>query len=178
MSAAPPAWLRGWMPIAVGVVVLDQLTKWWAVENLQDRDIDLFWTLRLHLSYNTGMAFGQGHDQGWGPIIGVVAMVVIVVLLLGLRREGGRLTEVAVGLIIGGAVGNVIDRIFRSPGWLRGGVVDFIDFQWFPIFNVADMGITIGGFLMVGGAWWASRHQETVPSSVDSVAPDRPDRPT
>lgn len=180
MKATPPAWLRGWMPIALGVVVLDQLTKWWAVENLQDRDIDLFWTLRLNLSYNTGMAFGQG--QGWGPIIGVVAMVVIVVLLLGLRREGGRLTEIAVGLIIGGAVGNVIDRIFRSPGWLRGGVVDFIDFQWFPIFNVADMGITIGGFLMVGSAWWASRHtvgseSPDGPSAARSVAtPDGPER--
>ena len=155
MSARPPAWLRGWMPVAAAVVVVDLLTKLWAVENLQDRDIDLFWTLRLNLSFNTGMAFGQGQD--WGPDIGANAMVVIVVLLLGLRREGGRLTEVAVGLIIGGAVGNVIDRLFRSPGWLRGGVVDFIDFQWFPIFNIADMAITIGGVLMVAGAWWASR---------------------
>ena len=151
------------MPIAVAVVVLDQLTKWWAVGQLDDRDIDLVWTLRLNLSYNTGMAFGQGED--WGPIIGVVAMVVIVVLLLGLRRDGGRLTEVAVGLIIGGAVGNVIDRLFRSPGWLRGGVVDFIDFQWFPIFNVADMAITVGGFLMVGGAWWTARAAKASPAS-------------
>jgi signal peptidase II len=170
------------MPIALGVVVLDQLTKWWAVENLQDRDIDLFWTLRLNLSYNTGMAFGQG--QGWGPIIAVIAMVVIVVLLLGLRREGGRLTEIAVGLIIGGAVGNVIDRVFRSPGRLRGGVVDFIDFQWFPIFNLADTGITVGGFLMVGGAWWASRQHAPVDpvgpdiADVDSSTPDEPEPST
>ncbi len=168
MSSAPPSWLRGWMPIALAVVVFDQLTKWWAVENLQDRDIDLFWTLRLNLSYNTGMAFGQGQGEGVGPIIAVIAMVVIVVLLLGLRREGGRVTEVAVGLIVGGAVGNVIDRIFRSPGWLRGGVVDFVDFQWFPIFNVADAAITIGGILMVAGAWWAARHPEPAPAPSES----------
>ena len=63
-------------------------------------------------------------------------------------RCGGRRARpatVAVGLVIGGAAGNVVDRLFRSPGWLRGAVVDFIDFQWWPIFNVADMAITIGG---------------------------------
>jgi signal peptidase II len=142
--------------VAVAVVVLDQLTKWWAVNELDDRDIDVVWTLRFHLSYNTGMAFSRGQD--WGPLIGVVALVIVVVLLLSLRRGSSRLTEVTVGLIIGGAIGNIIDRLFRSPGWLRGGVVDFIDFQWFPIFNVADMAITIGGVLLVTSSWYLGRH--------------------
>ena len=150
--------------VAVAVVVLDQLTKWWAVETLDDRDIDIVWTLRLHLSYNTGMAFSRG--QNWGPLIGVVALVIVVVLLLSLRRGSSRLTEVTVGLIIGGAIGNIIDRLFRSPGWLRGGVVDFIDFQWFPIFNVADMAITIGGVLLVTSSWYVGRHT----SHADTVA--------
>jgi signal peptidase II len=141
--------------VAVAVVVLDQLTKWWAVRTLDDRDIDLFWTLRLNLSFNTGMAFSRG--ENWGPLIGVVAMVIVVVLLLSMRRSVNRLTDVTVGLIIGGAIGNIIDRLFRSPGWLRGGVVDFIDFQWFPIFNVADMAITIGGALLVISSWIAGR---------------------
>lgn len=154
MSSSPP-FLRGWAPIAAVVVVLDQLTKWWAVRTLDTRNIDVVWTLRLNLSFNSGMAFGSG--RGWGPVIGVVALVVIVVLLLNLRKESGRLTDIAVGLIVGGAIGNVLDRLFRSPGWLRGSVVDFIDFQWFPIFNVADMGITIGGFLMVAASWWSAR---------------------
>ena len=147
--------MRRWAPIALTVVVLDQLTKWWAVNTLDTRDIDIVWTLRLHLSFNSGMAFSQG--EGFGPIIGVVALVVIVVLVVGLRRETNPLTDVAVGLIVGGAIGNVIDRLFRDPAWLRGAVVDFIDFQWFPIFNVADMGITIGGFLLVGASWWSAR---------------------
>ena len=146
--------------VAIAVVVLDQLTKWWAVSTLDDRDIDLVWTLRFHLSYNTGMAFSRGQD--WGPVIGVIALVIVVVLLLSLRRGSGRLTEVTVGLIIGGAIGNVIDRLVRDPGWLRGGVVDFIDLQWFPIFNVADMAITIGGGLLILNSWIASRTERSL----------------
>ena len=56
---------------------------------------------------------------------------------------------VAVGLVIGGSIGNVLDRLFRGEGWLRGQVVDFIDLQWWPIFNVADMAIVVGGVLLV-----------------------------
>jgi signal peptidase II len=160
MNVSPRS-MRGWAPTAAIVVIVDQLTKAWAVDRLSDRDIDLFWTLRLNLSYNTGMAFSAG--QEWGPVIGVIAMLVVVALLLSMRRQSGRLTDVAVGLIIGGAVGNIIDRLFRQDGWLRGGVVDFIDFQWFPIFNVADMGITIGGALLVFASYRQGRHEEPVP---------------
>jgi signal peptidase II len=142
--------------VAVAVVIVDQLTKWWAVRTLDDRDIDVFWTLRLHLSYNTGMAFSQG--QNLGPLIGVVALVIVVVLLLSVRRTSSRLSEVVVGLIIGGAIGNIVDRLIREPYWLRGGVVDFIDFQWFPIFNVADMAITIGGALLILTSYLGSHH--------------------
>ena len=60
-----------------------------------------------------------------------------------------RVTSVAAGLVAGGALGNLIDRIFRGDRILHGSVVDFIDFQWFPIFNVADMAIDIGGALFV-----------------------------
>jgi signal peptidase II len=154
--------------VAVAVVVVDQLTKWWAVHTLDDRNIDVFWTLRFHLSYNTGMAFSRG--QNWGPLIGVVALVIVVVLLLSVKRTASRLNEVIVGLIIGGAVGNIIDRLIREPYWLRGGVVDFIDFQWFPIFNVADMAITIGGALMILTSYLGSRraHGAPVPTKVET----------
>lgn len=150
--------------VASALVVVDQLTKWWAESTLDDRDIDLFWTLRFNLHYNTGMAFGRW--EGAGPIIGVLAMVIIVVMLLSLRRGAGRLLEISMGLVIGGAVGNLIDRLFRDAGWLRGGVVDFIDFQWFPIFNVADMGITIGGALLLLASWRAGR-SEDVPAATE-----------
>jgi signal peptidase II len=135
------------MVIAAIVVVLDQITKHWALNTLADRDIEVFWTLQFNLAFNTGMAFSRG--EGLGPVIAVVALVVVVFFLVRLGREGGRLAAVATGLIVGGAIGNIIDRAFRGDGILDGAVVDFIDFQWFPIFNIADMGITIGGALLV-----------------------------
>ncbi len=147
--------VRGSVVIAILVVVVDQLTKAWALSALDDRDIDLFWTLRLHLTRNSGMAFSRG--EGLGPVIGVIALVVVAALLVSLRRQTTPFSTVAVGLVIGGAAGNVIDRLFRSPGWLRGAVIDFIDLQWWPIFNVADMAITVGGLLLVYGSFVASR---------------------
>lgn len=147
--------VRAWGPIALVVLVVDQLTKTWALEALDDRNIDLFWTLRLNLAFNTGMAFGSG--EGWGPVIGVVGLIVVVGLILSLRSTPGKWSNLAVGMIVGGALGNLADRLFRSPGWLRGAVVDFIDFQWWPIFNVADMGIVLGGLLLVGLSWHQPR---------------------
>jgi len=138
--------------VAVAVVVLafDQLTKTWAVNALDDgHDIDLFWTLRFHLTFNGGMAFSQG--RGLGPVIGVIAIVVIAVLLVSLRRSGSTLGAVAVGLVVGGATGNIVDRLFRSgrDGFLSGEVIDFVDLQWWPVFNVADAAVVIGGGLLL-----------------------------
>ncbi len=146
--------------LAIGglIVAADQLTKHWAVNRLSGgRTIDLVWTLRFNLTFNSGMAFSQG--RGLGPVIGVLALVVVVGLLITLRRSGSRLSTVAVGLVIGGALGNVIDRLLRGDAWLRGAVVDFIDFQWFPIFNVADIAVNVGGALLVLGSLLSGRHQ-------------------
>jgi signal peptidase II len=139
--------LRWSFAIAAAVVVVDQLTKEWALEALADGPIDVVWTLRFNLAFNKGMAFSQG--TGLGPIIGVVALCVIVALLVSVGRSTSRLYPLAVGLITGGAVGNLLDRLFRDPGWLRGAVVDFIDLQWWPIFNVADICVTVGGALLL-----------------------------
>jgi signal peptidase II len=130
--------------VAVPWVALDQLTKWWALRELRDGPIELVWTLRLKLAFNSGTAFGRG--QGFGPLIAVVAIVVVVALVLASRRTRSPLTLVATGLVLGGAVGNVVDRVARDgDGFLGGAVVDFIDLQWWPVFNVADMGIVVGG---------------------------------
>jgi len=145
--AGPRAW-RAPLVIAAGVVALDQVTKHWAVNRLADGDeIHLIWTLQFNLAFNSGMAFSRA--SGFGPIIAVVATVVIVWLLASLRTDASRLSTVGIGLVIGGAAGNLIDRAFRGDAWLRGSVVDFIDFQWFPIFNVADIAINVGAGLLI-----------------------------
>jgi signal peptidase II len=143
--------------IALAVVAADQLTKHWAINSLgPDREIALFWTLQLNLAFNNGMAFGQA--QGFGPVIAVVATLVIVYLLVSLRTTASPMGTLGMGLLIGGAAGNLIDRLFRGDdGVLQGAVVDFIDFQWFPIFNIADMAINVGAVLLILSSILAAR---------------------
>jgi signal peptidase II len=134
--------------ISAIIVLLDQVSKAWALGALADgRTIHVIWTLQFNLTFNRGMAFSRG--TGIGPIIGVIGLVVVVLLLLSLRRADNTLTRMATGFIIGGAVGNILDRLFRGSGWMRGAVVDFIDFQWWPVFNIADMAIMIGAATMM-----------------------------
>ncbi len=128
-------------------MALDQITKHWAVSSLNDgRIIDVLGSLRFNLSFNRGMAFSQG--TGIGPFIGVLGILVVLYLLIGMRKSSVS-GAVFVGLVAGGAAGNIVDRLFRGEAWLRGAVVDFIDLQWWPVFNIADAAICIGGALLV-----------------------------
>ncbi|MFK8024461.1 MAG: signal peptidase II [Ilumatobacter sp.] len=158
-DAAEARSLKSWrapLGLAVALVVADQVTKHWALNRLSDdRVIDVVWTLRFNLAFNRGMAFSQG--QGLGPLIAVVATLVIVWLLVSLRSTGGRLNTFGIGCVIGGAAGNLIDRAFRQEAWLRGAVVDFIDFQWFPIFNIADIAINVGAAALILNAVLSAR---------------------
>ncbi len=151
---------RSWrapISIAVVVVLLDQVTKHWAVNELSDgHEIHVIWTLQFNLAFNSGMAFSRG--RGLGPVIAVVATLVIVWLLLSLRSGGTKLSQFGMGCLIGGAAGNLIDRLFRGDAWLRGSVVDFIDFQWFPIFNVADIAVNVGAACLILNAVLVARH--------------------
>jgi signal peptidase II len=162
-AAEPKSSWRAPILLAVGIVVADQVAKHWAVNRLSDgREIEVFWTLQWNLAFNSGMAFSRG--QGLGPIIAVVATVVIVWLLVSLRTSGGKLNTFGIGCVIGGAAGNLIDRAFRQEAWLRGSVVDFIDFQWFPIFNIADIAINVGAAALILNAVLAGRHVRQAPS--------------
>ena len=112
------------------------------------RDIDLVWTLRLHLARNRGAAFSLGF--GSGGVIAILAIVVVIVFLVVGRSVNTKWGVLSLGLVLGGAVGNLVDRAVREgSGFLGGAVVDFIDPQWWPIFNVADMAVSIGGVLLV-----------------------------
>ena len=140
------------------VLVVDQLTKRWAVSELsRSAPHHVIWTLQWNLTRNSGMAFSQA--QGIGPLIGIAALLVIVWLAWTSRMLTSRITGVAAGLIAGGALGNLADRVFRGDKILHGAVIDFIDFQWFPIFNVADMAIDIGGGIFV--LWTIFGHRRT-----------------
>ena len=135
--------------VAALVVAVDQLTKWWALEALSDRDIDLVWTLRLHLVHNTGAAFGLGQDLD--TYIAVIALVFVAVVAW--ASWGGRrlaFPPALLGMVLGGAVGNLADRAVRDgDGFLGGAVVDFIDLQWWPVFNAADSAIVVAGIILV-----------------------------
>lgn len=136
----------------VAWLLVDQLTKTWAERSLTTRNIDVIGSLRFNLAYNTGTAFSLG--GGLGPWIAVLALVVVGVLVWQGRTVRTRLGAVALALIVGGALGNIVDRAFRQglgseQGFMRGAVVDFIDLQWWPIFNIADVGIVVGGILLV-----------------------------
>lgn len=143
--------VRFGLATALAVIACDQLTKTWAVNALGDgRIVHLVWSLQMNLTYNSGMAFSQG--QGLGPVIGILAVVVVSVLTMSLRKSSDWRRLLATGLIIGGAVGNILDRIFRGAGNFHGSVIDFIDLKWWPIFNVADMGVCIGAALLIFSA--------------------------
>lgn len=138
------------------VVICDQVTKHWALNVLNNgRTIDIFWTLRLNLVFNSGMAFSKGQDLG--RLIGLLAIGVAIWLWLSLRKISTTIGVVGTAMLIGGAIGNVVDRLFRGDAWLRGSVVDFIDLQWFPVFNVADSSVTIGAILLIYSSIVASR---------------------
>lgn len=164
--------VRGPLLIAALVIAVDQLTKDWAQRALGDGDVvDVVWKLQFNLAYNRGMAFSRG--DGLGPIVPVLAIGVVAVLLIAVGRSSSRWFVAAVGLVIGGALGNVIDRLFRGDGWLRGAVVDFVDLQFWPIFNVADMAIVVGGAILVlttlRGDDQAESHETATESSVNDT---------
>jgi signal peptidase II len=141
------------LSVAGAIVALDQATKAWAVSRLDlrgcgvpDGCIELIGSLRFRLVENTGASFSIG--EGLGPWLGLVAAVMAVVLVRA-SRSASPAMAVALGLVTGGAVGNLIDRVVRAEdGVLSGAVIDFIDLQWWPVFNVADIGIVVGVALL------------------------------
>jgi signal peptidase II len=136
---------------AVVVVALDQLTKVWAVAALDDGPTQVVGSIEFRLSRNSGSAFSL--FQGATVFLAVLAAVMAVVLVRLLRTTQSRGTALAFSLVLGGAVGNLCDRVFREPGFLRGHVVDFIHFPHWPSFNVADSAITVGAVLVVLFGW-------------------------
>ncbi len=131
-------------------MLVDQLTKSWADGRLTrqscsvpDACIDLIGPLRFRLSFNSGAAFSS--FTGGGPVLGVIAFVMTIYLVYLSSTTADRPLSLLFAVVAGGAVGNLWDRVFRADdGFLSGSVVDFIDLQFWPIFNIADIAVVCG----------------------------------
>ena len=159
LPAAASGWR--WLPLTLGVIVLDQASKAWMLHHffLFER-VHLLPVLDIILTYNTGAAFSMLADAaGWQRWLFVaLALGVSVTLTVWLRRLAAAthgLIACGLALIIGGALGNMIDRL------RLGHVIDFIYAHWgahyFPAFNVADSAITVGAGLLLLDAWLEAR---------------------
>ena len=136
--------------LAAVTLVLDQLTKVWALRSLTPGEtVDLVGdAIRLNLVRNPGAAFSLGDGSTW--ILTIISVTIVVWVVVGARKVGNLPWALALGLLLGGALGNLVDRFVREPGPGRGHVVDFIDyFGWF-VGNVADIAIVVAaGIIMV-----------------------------
>ena len=139
-----------WLVLAIAVVwvTTDQITKNIAEDVLSDGSTRPFIgeLLQFHLVYNPGAAFSMG--TGSTGLLTILAVTVCIVIVWNARRLGSLPWAIGLGLLLGGALGNLIDRLTREPGFGKGHVVDFLMLPNFPIFNVADIGITSAAVLI------------------------------
>lgn len=140
--------------VAVGVIVVDQLTKHWAVSSIRPRMesgegpiVLLGGLLKLTYTENTGAAFSIGTGYTW--IFTITALVVAAVILRSARRLGSIGWAIALGGLLGGLLGNLIDRMTRDPGPGLGYVVDWIQLPNFAVFNAADSAIVCSAILLI-----------------------------
>jgi signal peptidase II len=166
-QAAASGWR--WLWLTALVIALDQLSKWLVVRHMALYEtIELLPVLNLYRTFNLGAAFSFLHDAGgwqrWFFIaLGLGVGVAIVIWLRKLHWRTQALLSCSLSLILGGAIGNVIDRI------RLGHVVDFIHAHWkdadFPAFNIADSAITVGAILLLIDAFRESRRAKRVNAS-------------
>ncbi|MFN8126873.1 MAG: signal peptidase II [Candidatus Nanopelagicales bacterium] len=135
--------------VAVGVLALDQATKWWAEQTLDGRPpVEVLgqW-LQLTFVRNPGGAFSLLTSHTW--LFTMVATGVAIAILWYSRRVRSGWWLAALGVLLGGAVGNLVDRMIQPPGPGAGHVVDFIELPNWPVFNVADMAVVGGAIAIV-----------------------------
>ena len=151
----------------LAVVAFDQITKAVVAAELgPQEEVRLWFGVRLVRVANRGMAFSVGNGGGaWR--VAVIAVVLLALLAWVGRRELARPADdsrapsvgqaITFGVLFGGAMGNVIDRLIRAPGWGRGAVVDFVDVGFWPVFNVADAALTCGCVAFAVLSWRRAR---------------------
>lgn len=152
--------------IAGLVLALDQLTKHLVVTNLAGRPpVDLIGeVVQFRYTTNSGGAFSL--LTGAPLFFGIMAIVIIGGIIYASRRAQPLSLLVVLGLILGGALGNLTDRLLRGEGLLRGEVVDFVKVGWWPVFNLADSCVVVGGILLA--IFLGRAESEPRPASADS----------
>ena len=147
--------------VAAAVIAIDQGTKAIVASKLAEGESIralggvLHWTFQR----NPGSAFGL--FRHFPVAFTIIAAVIAVAILAGSSRIRDRFTAVSLGLVLGGAVGNLVDRVARPPGVFRGHVIDFIDFRVWPVFNIADSAVVIGVILLLVASWRVERQVKT-----------------
>jgi signal peptidase II len=140
---------------AAAVFLLDRLTKAWAQDAFARRPFDVIpGVLTLRFTTNSGGAFSLGQSAPW--FFATATVLVSGVIVATAFRHRGPMSALALGLVLGGALGNLADRILRGPG-VSGRVVDFIDLHVWPVFNLADSAIVVGALLF---AWSSFRERD------------------
>ncbi len=142
--------LRFGLVIGAAVAVIDQLVKWWIIDWLAEPPgfVAVLPVFNLVMVWNRGVRFGLLGDADRAPdVMAGIAGLVVIGLVIWLNRVTQRLLAASIGLIVGGALGNIVDRL------VYGAVADFVDlhaggFHW-PAFNVADAAITVGVAVML-----------------------------
>jgi signal peptidase II len=145
--------------IGLAILLVDQISKNLARDNLQDSPVEIIgdW-LRLRYTENPGAAFSSFSDSG--QIIGVIAIGVTAFLVFMISRTTRRIELIALALVLGGALGNLTDRIFRGSGVLDGHVVDWIDWWFIPTFNIADAALNVGVAMLLLSALLVIKRDE------------------
>jgi signal peptidase II len=135
--------------VAAAVVLADLVTKIIVVARLENHEpIELLGGfLTLDVTRNSGAAFSIG--TGYTFVFPIIAIVVMVVVVRQARKLTSTAWAITLGALLGGALGNVVCRVFREPGVLRGHVVDWIELPHYPVFNLADSAITLAGISIV-----------------------------
>jgi signal peptidase II len=155
--------LAALLAVAALTYVMDIGSKLLAVARLENREtIDVVGrVLTLQVIRNSGAAFSLG--QAFTAVFTLIAIAVVVVIWRFARKLYSLPWALALGLLLGGALGNLTDRVFRTPGMFRGHVVDFISLEHFAVFNLADSAIVCGGVLVVLLSFLGSAPSGTAP---------------
>lgn len=148
-SPTPPRMWLILLVVAVTVLVADLITKIVAVALIEPGDpVEIIGdTVTFRLVRNSGAAFSMATGYTW--ILTLIALAVVAGIIRYSHRLGSIWWALGLGLVLGGALGNLIDRVFRAPGPLRGHVVDFMSVGWWPVFNVADSAVVCGAIGLV-----------------------------